>query len=200
MSSSTSNKRIKTRYETSNVYHCGVCQKSFGSNKQYNNHKYKTNHRDEIEIKHDDILSEDETMAELDDYCKFIFTPKLNSDWRIYINIASVISYDGPINEISNESIKNYKSNSFLDVVSQQNVYETSNLNENTFNYMELMSIELYELVSEYRAPQEFHRKLVRLINTIIRDKKEKPGKNTFLSSPLYTVYISFSLSLSLLF
>ena len=80
MSSGTSNKRIKTRYETSKVYQCGVCQKSFGSYKQYNNHKYKTNHLDEIEIDNDNIISEDETMAELDDNCKCILIPKLNGD------------------------------------------------------------------------------------------------------------------------
>ena len=46
-------------------------------------------------------------------------------------------------------------------------------LDKDTFTYSELMSIELYDLVTSFKAPQEMHRKLVRLANTLIRDHKK---------------------------
>jgi hypothetical protein len=44
----------------------------------------------------------------------------------------------------------------------------------NSYNTSELISVELYNLGNEYTIPREVYRKLVRLMNTVIRDDTEK--------------------------
>ena len=43
----------------------------------------------------------------------------------------------------------------------------------NSYNTSELISMELYDLVNEYTIPREAYRKLVRLMNTMIRDTEK---------------------------
>jgi hypothetical protein len=44
----------------------------------------------------------------------------------------------------------------------------------NSYNTSKLISMELYDLGNEYTISREAYRKLVRLINTVIRDDTEK--------------------------
>jgi hypothetical protein len=65
-------------------------------------------------------------------------------------------------------------------------VYDCSNLQEiggNTYTTSELISIELYDLVHDFAIPREAYRRLVRLMNTMIRDK-EKLGRGNRKKSP----------------
>lgn len=55
-------------------------------------------------------------------------------------------------------------------------VYDLTPINENSFNYATLISIILYDIVTDFKAPQEMHRRLVRLMNTLIQNF-EKLGK-----------------------
>lgn len=55
-------------------------------------------------------------------------------------------------------------------------VYDCRSLQDigpNTYTTSELISIELYDLVNEYTIPREAYRKLVRLMNTMIRDTEK---------------------------
>ncbi|CEP16793.1 hypothetical protein [Parasitella parasitica] len=55
-------------------------------------------------------------------------------------------------------------------------VYDCSTLQEigeNIYTTSELVSIELYDLVKDFTIPREAYRRLVRLMNTVIRDKEK---------------------------
>jgi hypothetical protein len=58
----------------------------------------------------------------------------------------------------------------------------------NSYNTSKLISMELYDLGNEYTIPREAYRKLVRLMNTVIRDtEKLARGKKKKSSNPSAT-------------
>ena len=46
-------------------------------------------------------------------------------------------------------------------------------VDENTYTTTELISIELYDIVNDFTIPREAYRKLVRLMNTVLRDTEQ---------------------------
>ncbi|CEP13999.1 hypothetical protein [Parasitella parasitica] len=61
-------------------------------------------------------------------------------------------------------------------------LYDCSTLqeiSENTYTESELIFVELYDLVKNFTIPREAYRRLVRLMNTVIRDNKEKLERET---------------------
>ncbi|KAG2228512.1 hypothetical protein INT48_006675, partial [Thamnidium elegans] len=52
----------------------------------------------------------------------------------------------------------------------QSHIYHQSNVDQHTFTITELLSIHLFDIVSDNNVPRECYRQLVRFANTIIRD------------------------------
>ncbi|KAI8974072.1 hypothetical protein BDB01DRAFT_409324 [Pilobolus umbonatus] len=48
--------------------------------------------------------------------------------------------------------------------------YDITPIDEDSFNFATLMSILLYDIVTDFKAPQKMHRRLVRLMNTLIKN------------------------------
>jgi len=46
-------------------------------------------------------------------------------------------------------------------------------INQNTYTTTELVSIELYDIVNDFAIPRDAYRKLVRLMNTVLRDTEK---------------------------
>ena len=49
----------------------------------------------------------------------------------------------------------------------------TQNIDSNTYTTSELISVELYDLINDFSVPRDCYRKLVRLMNTMIRDTEK---------------------------
>ncbi|CEP08941.1 hypothetical protein [Parasitella parasitica] len=64
-------------------------------------------------------------------------------------------------------------------------VYDCSNLqeisSENTYTTSELIFVELYDLVNDFTIPRKAYRRLLRLMNTVIRDKEKLERVETMM-------------------
>jgi hypothetical protein len=60
-------------------------------------------------------------------------------------------------------------------------LYDCNTIHGDDFTTAQLLSIQLADIITEYKVPREAYRKLVNLMNTVIRDHdKIMEGKNRF--------------------
>ncbi|OAD71018.1 hypothetical protein PHYBLDRAFT_148233 [Phycomyces blakesleeanus NRRL 1555(-)] len=65
---------------------------------------------------------------------------------------------------------RTYKASCNFEAGDEGHVYGDNIFTENTFTTSQLLSIELYDIVTSFNVPTECHRQLVNLMNTVFRD------------------------------
>ena len=65
---------------------------------------------------------------------------------------------------------RTFKASCHFESGDEGHVYNQSHIDDNTFNISQLMSIQLYDIVTSFGVSTECHRQLVGFANTLIRD------------------------------
>lgn len=81
---------------------------------------------------------------------------------------------------------RSFKSSCVFDAEHKGHLYHQESLTEHSFTYTELISIELYDLITAFNVSTDCHAQLVHLMNTLIRDRKKLDEGITMLKNTNY--------------